>query len=117
MHGETIILPTKFMEELKALPDRILNLDDEIDEVRCTNAFPPSMALMPLFLLTEIPFQVQLDDDDLSRRRYWYRGRKREERAHKKFRSVNNHGYHFVVTSISGRKHTTCTANDSLQET
>lgn len=32
-HGETVILPTQFMEELKALPDTILNLDDEIDEV------------------------------------------------------------------------------------
>ncbi|KAH7113724.1 cytochrome P450 [Dendryphion nanum] len=31
-HGETVILPTQFMEELKALPDNMLNLDDEIDE-------------------------------------------------------------------------------------
>ena len=33
-HGETVVLPTHFMEELKALPDTVLNLDDEIDEVR-----------------------------------------------------------------------------------
>ena len=32
-HGECVILPTSFMEELKALPDDVLNLDDEIDEV------------------------------------------------------------------------------------
>ncbi|KAI1267673.1 hypothetical protein F5Y18DRAFT_378422 [Xylariaceae sp. FL1019] len=31
-HGETVILPTQFMDELKALPDTTLNLDDEIDE-------------------------------------------------------------------------------------
>ncbi|KAI0870725.1 cytochrome P450 [Hypoxylon argillaceum] len=31
-HGETVILPTQFMDELKALPDNMLNLDDEIDE-------------------------------------------------------------------------------------
>ncbi|KAG6999660.1 cytochrome P450 [Physcia stellaris] len=31
-HGECVILPTSFMEELKALPDDLLNLDDEIDE-------------------------------------------------------------------------------------
>ncbi|KAL8826323.1 MAG: hypothetical protein Q9191_003874 [Dirinaria sp. TL-2023a] len=37
-HGECVILPTEFMEELKALPDHMLNLDDEIDEVNSPNA-------------------------------------------------------------------------------
>jgi hypothetical protein len=32
-HGETVILPTQFMEELKALPDNMLNLDAEVHEV------------------------------------------------------------------------------------
>ena len=36
-HGETVILPTRFMDELKALPDHLLNLDDEIDEVSLSN--------------------------------------------------------------------------------
>ena len=45
MHGETVILPTKFMEELKALPDYLLNLDDEIDEVRVTGALSSNAAL------------------------------------------------------------------------
>ncbi|KFA76890.1 hypothetical protein S40288_09302 [Stachybotrys chartarum IBT 40288] len=31
-HGETLVLPTQFMEELKALPDNMLNQVDDVDE-------------------------------------------------------------------------------------
>jgi hypothetical protein len=52
VHGETVILPTQFIEELKALPDNMLNLDDEIDEVclqaRLSSAVADISAAVPV---------------------------------------------------------------------
>lgn len=83
-HGETVILPTKFMEELKDRPDYMLNLDDEIDEVSYCSACPEMAALTHCFSLKEIPFQIQLVYADLSGGRHWNNGCKRKESAYEK---------------------------------
>ena len=78
-HGETVILPTKFMEELKALPDNMLNLDDEIDEVclqaRLSSAVADNGAAVPV--------RIQPIHDNVCGRKNLDCGEQYQERAHK----------------------------------
>lgn len=86
-HGETVILPTQFMDELKALPDNMLNLDDEIDEVcrqaRLRSAVADNDAAVPI--------RIQPVHDDVCRRKDLDCDEQCQERAHKDSRYDDLH--------------------------
>lgn len=77
-HGETVILPTQFMEELKALPDDMLNLDDEIDEVRLQARISTAVTNSHV----AVPIRVQSFHNDVCGRQNLDCGEQRKERAH-----------------------------------